>query len=175
MNPTTTAVTFDPRWLSGDGTDGTAINSDVPCVFCAIVNGEAQAHVIAETEETLCFLDRLPATYGHALVVPKQHSRDLFDIPDTTFEAVMSTAKGVAEAMRTVYTASGINLVHASGASAHQTEWHFHVHVVPRYDGDSIVVFPRLADPAHRAEAAARLRAALGDPALPDEPIERIE
>uniref|UniRef100_UPI0035A25DA2 HIT family protein n=1 Tax=Nocardia pseudovaccinii TaxID=189540 RepID=UPI0035A25DA2 len=66
--------------------------------------------------------------------------------------------------------ASGINLVHATGRAAHQTVFHFHVHVVPRYDGDSIVVFPRLADPARKHGVSQRLRTALTDqlPPMPD-------
>ena len=154
---------LEPRWLSWRSAHGSAEDAQPPCVFCAIVAGEVEGHVIAETADTLCFLDHLPATYGHALVVPKQHHRDLFDIPDEPFRSVMATAKQVASALRTACSASGVNLVHASGLAAHQTVFHFHMHVVPRYDGDSIIVFPRLADPAHKHEVAQRLRAAIRD------------
>ncbi|MFF0292476.1 HIT family protein [Kitasatospora sp. NPDC004615] len=142
-------------------------NAESSCVFCGIGRGEAEAHVIAETPDTLCFLDHLPATYGHVLVVPKQHFQDLFDIPEKLFQHVMATAKQVANALRDSCGASGINLVHATGRAAHQTVFHFHVHVVPRYDGDSIIVFPRLADPARKHEVAQRLRTALNNPLPP--------
>ncbi|GAB2468644.1 HIT family protein [Streptosporangium sandarakinum] len=155
------ALSFDPRWLSRYSTQDLAEDPQSPCVFCAIVNGEVEGHVIAETPDTLCFLDHLPATYGHTLVIPKQHCQDLFDISDESFQAVMATAKQVANALRVSCSAAGVNLVHASGLAAHQTVFHFHMHVVPRYDGDSIVVFPRLADPARKDEVAQRLRAAL--------------
>ena len=158
------SLTFDPQWLSRYPAQEPAGNPESPCVFCSIIRGEAEAHVIAETADALCFLDHLPATYGHVLVVPKQHSQDLFDIPDESFQHVMTTAKQVANALRDSCGASGINLVHATGQAAHQTVFHFHIHVVPRYDGDSIVVFPRLADPARKHEIAQRLRTALNDP-----------
>jgi|SRR5947209_1543976 len=157
------AFNLDPRWLSGYSAQNAVEAQEGPCVFCAIVNGEVESNVIAETSDTLCFLDHLPATYGHALVVPKQHYRDLFDITDAVYQSVMTTAKLVASALRTTLSASGINLVHATGRAAHQTVFHFHLHVVPRYDGDSIIVFPRLADPTHRQEAAERLRSALNE------------
>ncbi|WP_433117913.1 HIT family protein [Micromonospora sp. CA-246542] len=158
------SLNFDPQWLSrypAQDSVGDALSS---CVFCGIASGDVEAHVIAETADTLCFLDHLPATYGHVLVVPKQHFQDLLDIPEEPFQQVMATAKQVANALRDSCGASGINLVHATGQAAHQTVFHFHVHVVPRYDGDSIVVFPRLADPAQKHEVAQRLRTALNAP-----------
>ncbi|MFJ1709564.1 HIT family protein [Kitasatospora sp. NPDC088346] len=100
-------------------------DADLPCAFCAIISGEAAAQIIAETEDVLCFLDHLPATYGHVLVIPKQHFNDLTDIPDTAFRSVMDTAKRIANAMLDSCSASGINLVHATGKSAHQTVFHF--------------------------------------------------
>ena len=78
----------------------------------------------------------------------------------------------MANALADSCAAAGVNLVHASGPAAHQTEFHFHMHVVPRYDGDSIIVFPRLADPAHRHEMAQRLRTALNDPPQSNSPSE---
>jgi histidine triad (HIT) family protein len=165
-------TSLDPRWLARYSAQDSAHDGDSPCAFCAIVNGDAESHVVAETPDTLCFLDHLPATHGHTLVVPKQHYRDLFDIPDQVFQSVMAAAKQVAGALRATCSAAGVNFVHASGAAAHQTVFHFHLHVVPRYDGDSIVVFPRLADPLHRNEMAARLRSALQSPHLSTGPAE---
>ncbi|MEY9843055.1 histidine triad (HIT) family protein [Streptacidiphilus sp. BW17] len=162
-------LAFDPQWLSRYPAQEPASGAESPCVFCAIASGELDAHVIAETADTVCFLDHLPATYGHVLVVPKQHCQDLFDIPEESFQQVMATAKQVADALRDSCGASGINLIHATGQAAHQTVFHFHVHVVPRYDGDSIVVFPRLADPARKHEVAQRLRTALLTDPLPSQ------
>lgn len=161
-------VTFDPQWLSRYPAQDPDSTAESPCVFCAIARGETEAHVVAETPGTVCFLDHLPATYGHVLVIPKQHHQDLFDIPQESFQQVMAAAKQVANALRDSCGAAGINLIHATGQAAHQTVFHFHVHVVPRYDGDSIVVFPRLADPAHKHEVAQRLRTALTDPLPPE-------
>jgi histidine triad (HIT) family protein len=161
------SLSFDPRWMSRYPAQDPVGSADTSCIFCSIVRGEAEAHVIAETADALCFLDCLPATYGHVLVIPKQHFQDLFDIADESFQHVMTAAKQVANALRSSCGASGVNLVHATGQAAHQTVFHFHVHVVPRYDGDSIVVFPRLADPARKHEVAQRLRTALNDPLPP--------
>lgn len=167
-----TPSSFEPHWLArySSPDPGGAADPGIPgetedaaCAFCAIAAGGLEAHIIAESADTLCFLDHLPATFGHALVVPKQHYRDLFDIPETSLHGVVDMAKQVAEALRTSCSAAGVNLVHASGLAAHQTVFHFHLHVVPRYDGDSIVVFPRLADPAHALAMAQRLRSALSE------------
>lgn len=167
-------MAMDPRWLQAYAASVQSDGEGDGCVFCAIVHGHAPSHIIEDTEHTLTFLDQTPATWGHALVVPKTHCRDLFDIPDEDYSAVMATAKRVAHALRTTCSAAGVNLVHASGKAAHQTEWHFHVHVVPRYDGDDVVVFPRLSDPDMRAEAAALLRTSLSAP-QPTESTEPTE
>lgn len=154
---------IEPRWLARYSALDLPETEGSDCTFCAIVNGELESHIIAETPDTLCFLDHLPATFGHALVIPKQHCRDLFDISEQSLQSVVAMAQQVAGALRTSCSAAGVNLVHASGLAAHQTVFHFHIHVVPRYDGDSIVVFPRLADPAHSQAVAQRLRSALSD------------
>lgn len=166
------SLTFDPRWLSQYSAQNPAEDAQSSCVFCDIINRQVESHIVAETADVLCFLDHLPATYGHTLVVPKRHCQDLFDISQESFQSVMATAKHVANALRETCAASGVNLVHASGLAAHQTVFHFHVHVVPRYDGDSIVVFPRLADLARRHEVAQRLRTALLDQLPPTGPAE---
>ncbi|MEV6979463.1 HIT family protein [Kitasatospora sp. NPDC093806] len=162
------SLSFDPQWLSRYPAQDPVGDAESSCVFCGIADGEVDAHVIAETADTLCFLDHLPATYGHVLVVPKQHFQDLLDIPEESFQQVMATAKQVANALQDACGASGINLVHATGRAAHQTVFHFHIHIVPRYDGDSIVVFPRLADPARKHEVAQRLRTAFNAPQPPE-------
>lgn len=154
---------IEPRWLARYSALDLPETEGSDCTFCAIVNGELESHIIAETPDTLCFLDHLPATFGHALVIPKQHCRDLFDISEQSLQSVVSMARQVADALRSSCSAAGVNLVHASGLAAHQTVFHFHIHVVPRYDGDSIVVFPRLADPAHSQAVAQRLRSTLSD------------
>src|SRR5215470_12364045 len=107
------SVSIDPRWLSRYPEP--ELVGAPACAFCAIVDGQVDSDIVAETPDTLSFLDHLPATYGHTLVVPKQHYRDLFDIPEHAFRSVMTAAKQVADALRTACSASGINLVHASG------------------------------------------------------------
>ena len=74
-------LSLDPRWMARYAAQD-APQQVQPCMFCAIVKGEVPAEIVAETADTLSFLDHLPATYGHTLVIPKQHYRDLFDIPE---------------------------------------------------------------------------------------------
>lgn len=109
----------------------------------------------------LAFMDTLPATRGHALIVPRQHRRDLFDAEDDELAALMIAARVIAGAIRSVLGADGVNLVHATGEAAHQTEFHLHLHVVPRYSGDSVIIFPRPGRPEEIAAAADVLRTGL--------------
>src|SRR4051794_7946019 len=76
------SLNFDPQWFSRYPAQDPVGNAELSCVFCGIASGEVEAHVIAETADTLCFLDHLPATYGHVLVVPKPHFQDLLDISE---------------------------------------------------------------------------------------------
>ena len=110
------------------------------CVFCAIVAGEAPSRVVHEDERTLAFLDIVPLTRGHALVVPKRHATNLFEIDDVDLAAVTATAKRVGAAAMEAFGADGLNLLQTNGAVAMQTVFHLHVHVLPRYVGDGFKV-----------------------------------
>lgn len=110
------------------------------CVFCAIVAGEAPSRVVHEDERTLAFLDIVPLTRGHALVVPKRHATNLFEIDDDDLAAVARTAKRVGVAAMEAFGADGLNLLQTNGAVAMQTVFHLHVHVLPRYVGDGFKV-----------------------------------
>ena len=110
------------------------------CVFCAIVAGEAPSRVVHEDERTLAFLDIVPLTRGHALVVPKRHATNLFEIDDDDLAAVAATAKRVGAAAMEAFGADGLNLLQTNGAVAMQTVFHLHVHVLPRYVGDGFKV-----------------------------------
>lgn len=110
------------------------------CIFCAIVAGEAPSRVVHEDERTLAFLDIVPLTRGHALVVPKRHATNLFEIDDEDLAAVSRTAKRVGAAAMEAFGADGLNLLQTNGAVAMQTVFHLHVHVLPRYVGDGFKV-----------------------------------
>ena len=111
---------------------------DPDCLFCKIVAGEVPATVIAEDERTIAFMDINPATRGHALVIPRAHARDLEAIDTEDLKAVSAVAQAVAARATERLGAAGVNLLNSSGAAAWQTVFHFHMHVIPRYDGDPL-------------------------------------
>lgn len=119
------------------------------CIFCAIVAGDAPAEIVREDELTIAFLDLSPWTRGHALVVPRRHSRDLYEVAETDLAAAAAAAQRLALHMRERLGCDGINLLNACGPVAWQTVWHFHVHVIPRYEGDPLRV------PARPGQASA--------------------
>lgn len=108
------------------------------CIFCKIVAGEIPAAKIFEDDRTLAFMDIAPWTRGHALVVPKQHAADLGEISEEDLAAVAATAKRIALLQRERLGAEGNNLLNSFGAAGWQTVFHFHMHVIPRYQGDGM-------------------------------------
>jgi histidine triad (HIT) family protein len=112
--------------------------SDQDCIFCQIVAGEIPAQIIDEDERTVAFMDINPATRGHALVIPRRHARDLLDIDPSELAAVVVAAQRIALRMPERLGAVGLNLLNACGPAAWQTVFHFHVHVIPRYEGDPL-------------------------------------
>jgi histidine triad (HIT) family protein len=129
------------------------------CIFCAIVAGELPATVIASEERAIAFMDINPATRGHALVVPRVHSRDIHDTAPDDLAACMALAARVAARARDRLGADGVNLLNSSGGAAWQTVFHFHIHVIPRYDGDPLRLpwTPAPGDSEEIADAAALL------------------
>ena len=130
------------------------------CLFCGIVEGSIPSETIDSDERTVAFMDINPATRGHALVVPRTHSADLLEISDDDLRATMLAARRLAARMKESLGADGINLINACGAAAWQTVFHFHVHVVPRYEDDPLELpwVPKPGDPDEIAAAAAQLR-----------------
>lgn len=138
------------------------MSHDPDCIFCKIVAGEMPATVIDEDEATLSFMDINPATRGHALVIPRVHSRDLLDISQEGLSAVALAAQRLAARAKERLGADGVNLVNSSGAQAWQTVFHMHIHVIPRYAGDPLRLpwIPAPGDPEEIAAAAKELRGA---------------
>ena len=112
--------------------------SEPDCVFCQIVAGELPAQIVAEDERTLSFMDIYPGTRGHALVVPRRHVQDLWEIEPDELSAVMQAAQRLGLRMRDRLEVDGVNLINSCGPAAWQTVFHFHVHVIPRYHGDPL-------------------------------------
>ncbi len=133
---------------------------DPDCLFCKIVAGEVPSTRIDEDERTIAFMDINPGTRGHALVVPRDHARDLHDIDPEDLAAVARAGQRLAARQRDVFGAEGVNLLNACGAAAWQTVFHFHLHVVPRYaeDGLKLPWVPTPGDPDDIAAAGEELR-----------------
>lgn len=112
------------------------------CPFCRIVTGDEEAYVVAETEETVAFLDDNPAIEGHTLVVPRSHDATLSAMDEETTAAVFAAARRVAVAAEDALDADGVSLFHSSGAAAGQDVFHAHVHVLPRFEDDAISFSP---------------------------------
>jgi histidine triad (HIT) family protein len=134
--------------------------SDPDCIFCKIIAGELPGTIVAEDDRTVAFMDINPATRGHALVVPREHARDLGDIAAEDLAACAIAAQGLAEKARASLGAAGVNLLNAYGAAAWQTVFHFHIHVIPRYDDDPLKLpwIPGPGDPAEIEAAGEELR-----------------
>jgi histidine triad (HIT) family protein len=133
--------------------------SDPDCIFCKIVAGELPATIVAADERTLAFMDINPATRGHALVVPRRHARDLLSVEPADLAAVTASAARLAARMSERLGCAGVNLLNSCGATAWQTVFHFHVHVIPRYEGDPLRLpwTPAPGDPAAIESAAQAL------------------
>jgi histidine triad (HIT) family protein len=134
--------------------------SDPRCLFCKIVAGDLPATVVAEDERTVAFMDINPATRGHALVVPRRHAADLLAVDEEDLAACASTARRLAVRAKDRLGAAGVNLLNSCGSAAWQTVFHFHVHVIPRYDDDPLRLpwVPAPGDGDEIAAAAAALR-----------------
>jgi histidine triad (HIT) family protein len=127
---------------------------DPDCIFCKIVAGELPATIVGEDERTISFMDIAPATRGHALVIPREHSADLLGIETDDLAAVAFAAQRLAKRAKQRLGADGVNLLNACGAVAFQSVFHFHMHVIPRYEGDPLRL-PWVPAPGDSAEIAA--------------------
>jgi histidine triad (HIT) family protein len=131
------------------------------CIFCSIVAGEAPAEIVDEDEHTVAFMDIVPWTRGHALVVPREHSRNLYDIDERDLGATLVAAQRLARRMRDRLGCDGVNLLNSSEPAADQVVFHFHLHVIPRWSDDDLRLPPRPEAPGSEeiATLAAEIRA----------------
>jgi histidine triad (HIT) family protein len=131
--------------------------ADPECLFCRIVSGEIPATRVAEDDRTITFMDINPATRGHVLVVPREHSQDLLAIDPDDLAAVARAGQRIAAVMLERLGADGVNLLNSCGRAAWQTVFHFHLHVIPRYDADPLRL-PWTPEPGDRDAIAAAAR-----------------
>ena len=118
---------------------------DCNCIFCKIANGEIPAKTVAENDWLRVVLDVAPATKGHALILPKDHYQNIYDLPEETAAEVIKMAKKLATSMKEKLGCDGVNIVQNNEEAAGQTVFHFHMHVIPRYmsDGQKISWNPK--------------------------------
>ena len=108
------------------------------CIFCKIANGDIPSKTLYEDEDFRVILDLGPATKGHALILPKEHADNLYELPDETASKVFVLAKKLAIKMKEKLNCDGLNIVQNNGEAAGQTVQHFHMHLIPRYEGDQV-------------------------------------
>jgi histidine triad (HIT) family protein len=106
------------------------------CIFCKIANGEIPSNTIYEDDKFRVILDNGPATKGHALVLPKEHYANVFEMPNELLADAAVVAKKVASNIKDKLSCDGLNLVQNNGETAGQTVMHFHLHIIPRYEND---------------------------------------
>ncbi len=113
------------------------------CIFCRIVTGRQPAVRVLEIPRVLAFLDIAPVNYGHTLVIPKEHYQNLLDLPDEVWTEMGQVSRRIAQALKTVFYAQGINLGMNNFEAAGQVVFHAHLHVIPRYFSDGLRLFPQ--------------------------------
>ncbi len=118
---------------------------DDNCIFCKIANGEIPSRTLYEDEDFRVIMDMAPATKGHSLIMPKNHYKNIYEIADDTAAKVFPLAKKMATLMTEKLGADGFNIVQNNNEVAGQTVFHFHVHLIPRYNDDnqSLVMKPQ--------------------------------
>lgn len=108
------------------------------CIFCRIIAGEIPSATIYEDEEFKVIMDISPAAKGHAILLPKKHSANLYELDDATASKALSVARKVAIALQEEFHCDGLNLLQNNGEAAGQTIFHFHIHLIPRYNKDEV-------------------------------------
>ena len=138
------------------------MGSEADCIFCSIVSGTRPCHKVLETDQVLAIMDLYPSSEGHTLVIPKHHCESIFDISDSTMQAVALAARRVAAAVRAELAPDGMVISQLNGPAAGQTVMHYHVHVVPRNEGERRRLHgERIADPERLAVLARAIGARL--------------
>lgn len=111
---------------------------DEKCIFCKLANGEIPTSTLYEDEDFRVILDASPASKGHALIIPKEHYADLYELDDELAAKALVLAKKMIIKLTDVLGCDGYNLVQNNGETAGQTVFHFHLHLIPRYKGDTV-------------------------------------
>lgn len=128
------------------------------CIFCKIIDGTIPSVKVYEDEHVYAFMDITPLAKGHTLLIPKQHVKDLFEMPSEVAGHLYSVAPKIANAIKTAFDPAGLNTLNNNGAVAYQTVFHYHLHFIPRYEQDGLKLVwepikPEMAEVQQTAEA----------------------
>ncbi|MCL2604935.1 MAG: HIT family protein [Defluviitaleaceae bacterium] len=129
------------------------------CIFCKIAGGQLPAAVLYDDEMLIAIMDAFPATKGHVLIIPKAHAENLYDLPVETAAAILPLAQRIAIKMACTLKPDGLNIMQNNGKAAGQAVFHYHLHILPRYENDGVVFksTPYLSTPEERAEIARQI------------------
>ena len=131
-------------------------------IFAKILRGEANAHVVLDEEHCFAFMDLMPQSPGHTLIIPREPAENIFDLSDEALVHLTATTRRVARAVKAALNPAGLMIAQLNGVDAGQTVFHIHFHVIPRYAGEGLTFHARtMADADELAATAARIRAAL--------------
>ena len=111
---------------------------DDNCIFCKIAAGEIPSATLYEDDDFRVIFDASPATKGHVLILPKEHAANVFELSEETASKVFVLAKKIATVLKEVTGCEGVNILQNNGEIAGQTVFHFHMHIIPRYKGDTV-------------------------------------
>ena len=111
---------------------------DENCIYCKILAGEIPSTAVYEDDDFKAILDVNPAARGHVIILPKNHAANIYELPDEDASKIMIVAKKIATAIEKAYHCDGVNILQNNGEAAGQTVFHLHVHVIPRFKGDTV-------------------------------------
>jgi histidine triad (HIT) family protein len=133
---------------------------DPDCIFCKVIAGELPGEIVDSDERTITVMDINPATRGHVVVIPREHSPDLSSVSPDDLAATMDAVRRIIDRMRETLAPAGFNVLSNIGPAAWQSIFHFHFHVIPRYEDDPLRLpwLPEPADPGELGATAAELR-----------------
>lgn len=134
--------------------------SNQECIFCKIANGEIPSSTVYENSDFKVILDVAPAAKGHCLIIPREHFKDIYEIDADTAGKLFSLATEVARALKQELHCDGLNILQNNGAAAGQTVSHFHLHLIPRFEGDNVTMSwkPQESNGQELSELAKALR-----------------
>lgn len=136
MRPVYAVAKKHKKWFIGERHTKYIMRKE-NCIFCKIINGDIPSRKLYEDDNFIVIMDVRPVSKGHALIILKEHYANIFELPEELCAEAMKLAKNMATKMTAALNAEGFNIVQNNGEAAGQTVFHFHMHLIPRYAGDS--------------------------------------